>query len=344
MKGVTIFLLIAFYSCRCSGKGNEVYQSAFDSLKYLVEVNQPRSFKKAVFIVENTYLKGTIDYNDLSRTYDLLSDLALSWSKNNHIENYEAADADQMVLNRAIFQVIKDTIRVQTDKNLVIFLPFEYNFDDYNGKQNWANTFVSTLLTIHKGNCHSLPYLYKIISDEIGAKCWLALAPNHMYIKNRSSRDGWFNTELTSGDFPIDAWLTATGYIPLKSIQSGLYCDTLSNQQSIALCVLDLAKAYEKETGNYYDGFMLQCCDLVLQYHPVNVQALLLQVETLKRVYEKQAKDGDDAAKDTYTRMEQLYLHLYDMGYREMPDTMYWEWLMTLKDQKDKYSNRKVLK
>ncbi len=75
----------------------------------------------------------------------------------------------------------------------------------------------------------------------MGATCWLSLAPNHMYIKNRCSKIGWYNTELTSGEFPIDAWITTSGYIPLKAIQTGLYMDTLSNQQAIALCVLGLS-------------------------------------------------------------------------------------------------------
>jgi len=252
-------------------------------------------------------------------------------------------DSTQMTLNRAVFQVIKDTINISRDNEIISFLPFEYNFDDYNGKQDWSNTFVSTLLSTHKGNCHSLPYLYKIIADEVGAKCWLALAPNHLYIKNYSKRDGWFNTELTSGEFPIDAWLTTTGYINLASIQNGLYCDTLSNQQSIALCALDLAKCYEKETHNYYDGFILQCCDLVLKYHPVNVQALLLKAETTKRIYQKQKQENNPEAQNTYIQMEQQYIHLYDLGYREMPEKMYKEWLLSIKTQRDKYGNNKIL-
>jgi hypothetical protein len=163
-----------------------------------------------------------------------------------------------------------------------------------------------------------------------------------MYIKNYGKRDGWFNTELTSGDFPIDAWLTTTGYISLTAIQSGLYCDTLSNQQSIALCAIDLAKAYEKETKNYFDGFILQCCALVLKYHSVNPQALLLKAETFKRVYQKQQKDGNDEAKETYDKMEKLYVQLYDLGYREMPEKMYKDWLQSLQTQKKKYTNSKI--
>ncbi|WP_343669072.1 hypothetical protein [Chitinophaga sp.] len=64
--------------------------------------------------------------------------------------------------------------------------------------------------------------------------------------------------------------------------------DTLSNQQNIALCVSDLAKGYEQQSHNYYDGFILKCCDLALSYYPLNVQAILLNAETIKRIYLKQ--------------------------------------------------------
>lgn len=326
-----------------NGNTTKLYQNALDSIENLIIRNQKGDFKRAVFTVENTYLNQSLQIDSFNHAIKQLSLLARLWSSSNHILNYTAADSQQMTLNRGIFQVIKDTIKVKTAQSTIVnFLPFEYNFADYNGKQDWRNTFVSTLLETHKGNCHSLPFLYKILADELDAKCWLALAPNHMYIKNRSVKDGWFNTELTSGDFPIDAWLTTTGYISLKSIQNGLYCDALNNQQSIALCVIDLAKCYEKQTHNYYDGFIIRCCDLMLKYHAVNVQALLLKAETLKRIYEKQVQDADKKAPDTYSQMEQLYLHLYDLGYREMPDQMYREWLLSLKDQKNKYSNQKL--
>ncbi len=54
-------------------------------------------------------------------------------------------------------------------------------------KKLWSNMFVSTLIATGKGNCHSMPLLYKLIMDELGEKCWLALAPNHMYIKSKNA-------------------------------------------------------------------------------------------------------------------------------------------------------------
>ena len=73
--------------------------------------------------------------------------------------------------------------------------------------------FVSTLMVTCKGNCHSLPLFYKLLTEELGEKSWLALAPNHAYIKLHNQADGWYNVELTSGQFPTDVWIKASGYI-----------------------------------------------------------------------------------------------------------------------------------
>ena len=134
----------------------------------------------------------------------------------------------------------------------------------------------------------------------------------------------------------------ASGYLPLQAVQNGIYMDTLSNQQSIALCVLDLAKGYEHQTKNYYDSFILKCCDMSLQYFPLNVQAMLLKAETLKRIYEKQANEKDATAKTTYSEMENLYARLFELGYREMPDKMYMQWLQSVAKEREKYTNKQI--
>ncbi len=172
------------------------------------------------------------------------------------------------------------------------------------------------------------------MADETGARCWLALAPNHIYIRNFSKQTGWYNTELTSGTFPTDAWIAATGYVSADAIRSGVYMDTLNNQQSIGLCILDLAHGYIKQTNNYTDGFVLKCCNLVLQYHSVNPMALLLKAEALKRLYLKHKGENHSEAQTTYKQMEQSYINLVKIGYREMPFDVYQKWLKSAQADK----------
>lgn len=261
----------------------------------------------------------------------------------NPLLNYHFPDSIDFHNNMAIYKILKDTIKLLgLDGKEYSLMPYGYDFNDFFGRENWSNMFVTKLLYTHKGNCHSLPYLYKILADEIGASCWLTLAPDHIYIQNRCKKTGWYNVELTSGSFPVDGWIMASGYLPLQAVQSGIYMDTLGNRQSIALCILDLAKEYESQVKNYDDGFIIDCCNLVLYYNPNNAQAILLKAETLKRIYQRETKEQRPMATDTYTQMEQLYVKLFDLGYREMPEKMYMDWLLSVNKEQAKYENKKV--
>jgi hypothetical protein len=40
--------------------------------------------------------------------------------------------------------------------------------------------------------------------------------------------------------------------------------------------------------------------------------------------------------------MEGLYVKLLDLGYREMPDRMYLDWLQSVNKERTKYQNGKV--
>lgn len=332
-----------------------MYDDAYRELKDMLEGSRDLNFKKAVFIVENAYFKGSLSYDIYNKKIQVLADMCNAWMGANSLNGYRERDSVNFLTNMAIFRVIKDTIYYFNDKKLgikqVASYPYEYDFDDFFGTKDWSKMFVCKLLDNHTGNCHSMPYLYKILANELNATAYIALAPSHSYIKNRSRAHGWFNTELTSGEFPTDAWITASGYISMEAIRNSIFMDTLSQQQSIGLCVYDLAKGYERQKG-YTDNFILKCCDLVLKYHPTNVNAMLLKAETLKKQFELTMKSKratypaqifyDIKAKGQYEAMQNLYVKVLELGYREMPQRMYLEWLTSVEDQKNKYRNQKI--
>lgn len=338
-----VLLLFPIWAIGQTDSVKNIYIASFNSLSAMLEGKTAPSFKKAVFITENAFTGDQMEFEKFDAHIRDLALIASLWMTANPLKNYPYKDSIDFHRNLAIFKLMKDTLQFM-DKGGKIYklMPYTYDFTDFFGRKDWGYMFVSKLLATKKGNCHSLPYLYKIIADELNATCWLSLAPNHMYIKNRCKKIGCYNTELTSGEFPIDAWITASGYIPVKAIQTGLYMDTLSNTQSIALCVLDLAKEYEFQTHNYYDDFILKCCDIVLQYHPANAQAILLKAETMKHICEKQARAKDTSTATTFTNMQALYSQLFDLGYREMPDEMYLNWLNSINAEKNKYNNKGI--
>lgn len=343
-RNSTLFIILVCFKISFSQGHIDTIRIKNDELLNKLEsiIQRNGLFKEAIFLSEQGYQNKVSPFNyyyDFIKSYIKLAGKYVHFLK---APAYRQTDSLNYLLNLTLYNLMCKSIPVKDDSLIINTAPFIYNFDDPQGDIDFSSTFVTRLLATHKGNCRSLTYLYKILADEIGAKCWLALAPNHIYIRNYSKQIGWYNTELTSGTFPTDAWIAATGYVSTDAIRSGVYMDTLSNQQSIGLCILDLAHGYIRQTNNYTDGFVLKCCNLVLQYHPVNPMALLLKAEVLKRLYLKQKDNGDSEAANTYIRMEQAYINLVKSGYREMPYDVYQKWLKTVNEGNGSHLNQKL--
>lgn len=344
---ITLLTLTLFHSVKAQ---DFLYQQSFDIIVEMLEGKKPYSFKKAVFSVENAYKKGTLDTIALNDRIRSLAILAESILQSRDLD-YQEKDNKNVSKYAALFSVIKDTIPViDADGNEYVYMPFGYDFQDPFGYMDWENMFVSKLLETKKGNCRSLPYLYKILAEEIGVTAHLALSPNHTYIKHRSERDGWYNTELTSGIFPIDAWLMASGYIHTDAIRNGVYMKALDDKESLALCLVDLGTAYQKE--EFFDTeFIIKCADKALEYFPNCVNAMVLKTEAKGRKIElllqnrgKDFSDVNDYAdtKEILEEVRQDLIKIHELGYRQMPEEMYLEWLVSLYYERDKYQNKKI--
>lgn len=195
--------------------------------------------------------------------------------------------------------------------------------------------------------------MYKILAEELGVTVHLTLAPNHIYIKNYSQKTGWYNTELTSASFPIDAWLMASGYVHMDAIRNEIYMDTLSQQESLALTLLDLAQGYERKFGVQDGEFILKAADKALEVNPNFINALLLKAETQKNLFEgkmlmKSVVDPniliqqDEDARTLFLEMQNIYVKIHQLGYRQMPEEMYLDWLTSLQEEREKYENKAI--
>lgn len=308
---------------------DDSYQRAYSRLDIMLNYPYLSDFNKAVFIVENAYFEDKLNYEIYSGFLKTYANFT-NWLSTTNLVNYQGHNRLSVSKHAALFKIMSDTVSIMLSDSLIKHLPYQYNFDDYAGKKNWSNMFVTTLVTTRKGNCHSLPLLYKLIAEEMGEKAWLALAPNHLYIKLHNEANGWYNTELTSGQFPTDTWIKSSGYIHLDAIKNGIYMDTLSQQQSIALCMVDLAQGYQHKYPKDYDPeFVLKCCNTALEYFPNYINGLLLKAETKLTIYQRK-KDKDSKELE---EIEKLYAHIHNLGYRKMPEKMYLDWLMSFKDK-----------
>lgn len=350
MKKLLYLMLFAGFSAFSQIPNQHLYDEAFEKLSDMLDGKRNLSFKEAVFTVEDAYYGGLLDTDFVNSQINFLKNLSIQVQRNRTLE-YNERDKETVSKYASLFVVMKDTTKLVDQNGKTLFhLPFEYDFEDVFGHEDWDNMFVSKLLSSHKGNCHSLPYLYKILAEEIGVDAHLALAPNHTYIKHRSERNGWYNTELTSGIFPIDAWLMASGYIHLDAIRNGIYMKALNDKESIALCLVDLALGYQ--THEFYDlDFIIKCADKALEYFPNYISAMMLITEAKGKVIENilynKGTDFSQARKYPETReileeVRQDLVKIHELGYRQMPEEMYLDWLVSLYHERDKYQNKKI--
>ncbi|MEO1022789.1 MAG: hypothetical protein AAFW89_09600 [Bacteroidota bacterium] len=327
------------------------YEKAFYEISDLIRGNQ-KSFKKAVFLVENAFYESQLSEEHFNNSIKIVADVVRSINAVKLID-YDGQDFEKVQTHAAIFKAMTDSVALIFGSDTLVTSPFAYDFNDVFGQDDWTNMFITKLLGTNKGNCHSLPYLYKILAEELGETAYLSLAPNHIYIKLYNKQNGWYNTELTSASFPIDAWLTASGYIHLDAIRNGVYMDTLSQKESLALTLIDLAKGYERKFGVQDGAFMLKAANKALDVDPNFINSLLLKAETQKKLFEdemllRSIKDPNtlieqsEEHRNLFLEMQSIYVKIHQLGYRQMPEDMYLDWLTTLQEEREKYQNKQL--
>ena len=323
IKTTIIFL---FFSIFVKGQLISAYKYYFDtykSIESMLSGADTLDFQRAVFSVENAYFENQLDKDAFDNVIYDYSGWCRGIMQSGNIQ-YPEKDTERAAAQCAVFVFMTDTLPFITPNGVENHLPFRYNFDDFAGQKDWSNQFVSTLMETKKGNCHSLPYLYKMIMDKLGYKSYLALSPNHIYIKAQNNRTGWYNIELTCGEFPTDGWFIASGYIHLDALRNGIYMDTLSQKKSVALCLVDLAHGYRAKFGVQDGSFILKCCETALKHFPNYINALLLTAETTVELYQQNPN------KELLSNIENQFVYLHQLGYRKMPSDMYLNWLNSM--------------
>lgn len=163
---ITILVLILTISFAKAQVGIQIYKEAFDTLNYMLNDKSKIIFKKAVFTVENAYFNNTLDLNYYNYQIHSLTQFSREIIESRTLL-YDQEDKPEVEKYSAIFSLMSDSIPIQIDSNqLVYHQPYTYDFNDIWGNQSWKNMFVTKLLDTKKGNCHSLPFLYKILIEE----------------------------------------------------------------------------------------------------------------------------------------------------------------------------------
>jgi hypothetical protein len=324
----------------------EPFRQASEKLNRMLSGAESINLKQAIFAIENAYFGGKINYQKFDKEIqDLVTIAKLKAAQDAYNWN------NPQTRNIMLFRVMADTLKVKSpsQESYITSYPMQYDFDDYMGKQDWSKMFVTKLLALKSGQCHSLPLLYLILCEETGTQANLAFSPSHTYAKFKDQSGNWHNLELTNGRIVSDAFILGSGYITAEALKNRIYMEALTKEQTVAQCLVDLAKEYIQKYG--YDGFVSKCVDTTLKYDPANIFARQVKsdYQTLQVDYvvNQVGRPYPDILKARYPKIYQLleernqtYQIIDASGYQEMPEQAYQDWLNSVNKEKEKQEHQ----
>ena len=297
----------------------------------MLEGTQPLDYERAVFITENAFHDNQYTYESYRSALDLHSAIIERLMQANSGHDWQQfkktslgipleTDAEtqekyrKALANWAIFTYLTDTLQFKLDSATVNHLPFTYTTEDPFGSSHWQNTQTINLLETQRGNCYALAVLFKLLADRFDAVAHLVTAPQHVYIQHRDPKGDLYNVELATRSFPGTGTIQTLTYTTREAQLNNLALRSLDAKQSVALCLVYLAKGYEHRYGTPHDAFVMACADKALEHDVNNLNALLLKAQVLEqRVMTQQMPAA---------QYETLLADLYKRGYRQMPDDM----------------------
>lgn len=234
-----------------------LYEQAYQAIEDMLTDRVPVNFAEASFIVENCFYDGELSHADY------VSELARICNGILEIASSPAITAPtrDVALNYAIYLFYTTPCPLNHQH------PYQYDTNSLFFDGGYASGTVHHLLTTGQGTCRSLPYLYKIIADQIGAHAYLANAPMHTYIRHQDASGRWWNFETTTGTYSRSSFIMENYHVSEEAIKSGLYMTNLSDKESVVQLLYDLLCFYERKTGFYSNSFVRKCYTLGLRYH-----------------------------------------------------------------------------
>ncbi len=329
-------------------KGN--YFKAFNELNTMLDKGT-LDLKRAVFLVEHAY-DTTLTYERFKNQISKLVEIIALKMKQDRV-----SPNDNMGKIMTLFKFMADTITVQhpaTEKRITTY-PKTYDFADFYGAQDYSKMFVTKVIRTGTGQCHSLPLLFLILAQEVGAKAYLSTSPEHSYVKFVDDMGNLQNIELTNGMFTTDQFILQSGYVKASAIKNKIYMDTLGLRKVVLDQLNDLSNSYARQFG--YDDFAIKCGERILNEHPNNIRgymqlgnyynmlAIKIQNEYKMKGWGQREFEQDSEARRIFSTAMKLNETIDNLGFAEMPPDVYANWLNMLKneDMKQQHLERKTL-
>ncbi|THF52836.1 hypothetical protein E6C50_01090 [Flavobacterium supellecticarium] len=330
-----------------SHTGTEYYFQAFDKL---LLSDSLYSLKENTFLIENAFFNNQLDKSAFDQTINNCRTFLISIMKE---RGYDLNS--NTVKNLVLFQFFSETLQLKKSKEK--HLPFQYDFDDYMGIKDHSKMFITKLLKTGTGQCHSMPLLYLILANEIGAEAYLSLSPNHSYIRFPDDNGKWYNIELTNGMFSTTSYILQSGYIKSEALQNKIYMQNLSRKELMAQQLVDLAQGYIRKFG--YDEFIAEIITKALQLHPNSINANMIKANLDTARFQYVMKQLNINPLDTkqlqqigyfpkavelLNMVNEQYNTVDNLGYEPMPAEAYQKWLQAMKNTEQKQENDRIQK
>lgn len=337
-----------YYLTSLSDKaGTKAYYSAFENLSKLNP--EDYSIADATFLVENAFYNNDKNFQNTFQNYIQKATKIIQ----TEINKKGISEDDNTSKNLAVFKYFSKDSK-QNGK--VIHKAIKYDFDDYWGAKDYSKMFVSKLMKTNTGQCHSMPLLYLILAEQLGADASLVLIPNHFYIRFTDNAGEMLSIELTNGMFSTNSFVINNGYIKSEALQNKIYMQNLTKKELLSQTFVDLASGYIHKFG--YDEFVNQVLEKALELNPNNINATLWQSNlNQKRFVEACKKFGIDPNNKESLQNIRNYPELvaqlnningqFDYidhsGFAQMPAEQYEKWLGSLKTTENKQKNDEIL-
>lgn len=195
-----------------------------------------------------------------------------------------------------------------------------------------------------------MPLVYLIIAEQLKAKAWLSLAPQHSFVQFLDNHNNILNFETTNGNIVSTNWVLQSGFINANALKSKTYLDTLSQNQLYAQCLSDLLLGYLQKFG--YDNYAEQISQRIMHVNPNNMTASIIEAKIKQSIaIHEIIAAGKPPAKDlpkypkaykAFLEMQAAFDKVDNLGYQDMPKDAYQTWLKSIEREKKKQESQEL--
>jgi len=324
----------------------EKYQKAFQQFLRL----NPDSFSitKAVYLVESTYYDphSAPTYERFEASIKVCANIVRQIMKKEGLNQ-----SDNTAIMYAIQKLFQQpNLYYDSMANKSFWVPaLHYDLNDFMGDNDWKQMFVTKVLLTGTGQCHNLPILVLSIAEQLHAKAYLSLAPNHSFIQYFGSNGTRYNFETTNGNLVTQTWLMQSTGINATALKNRTYLDSLSSRKLYAQCLGDMLQGCLKRS-ECYNTACKQIADTILALDSTNLTALITQAQLYTFAYKDLLQEANHPPQKLYALYPELnnayqHMRLYQKklearGFQPISRNDYRKWLKLAESEQQKQQSQ----